>query len=73
MFKIVTLNLLLILGLLEFFSFIGVYTNFFTNPSIPTYGGIFSEIDWRTEKEIWGVWHKKNSKSKSVKSCINVQ
>ena len=73
MFKIVTLNLLLILGLLEFFSLIGVYTNFFTNPSIPTYGGIFSEIDWRTEKEIWGVWHKKNSKSKSVKSCFNVQ
>ena len=71
MFKLVTINLLLILGLLEFFSFIGVYTNLFSNASIPTYGG-GTEMDWRTEKEVWGVWHKKNSTSRSVKSCFNV-
>ncbi|MDA7437900.1 hypothetical protein N8773_00875 [Candidatus Pseudothioglobus singularis] len=28
--------------------------------------------EWRNEKELWGAWHKKNSRSRHVKECFNI-
>ncbi len=73
-FKLIFLNLFILFLLLEFSSFISVKLGLFSLPSEPTYGNTasFEDTDWRTEKEPWGVWHKKNFYSESKKSCFDV-
>ena len=63
-FKLIFLNLFILFLLLEFSSFISVKLGLFSLPSEPTYGNTasFEDTDWRTEKEPWGVWHKKKKK-----------
>lgn len=69
-----SLNILILVFLLELFSFAGIKFNFFSHPSIPSYGNSssFEDTDWRNEKELWGAWHKENFLSNSKKSCFDV-
>ena len=34
---------------------------------------IYQGLNWRTENQAWGAWHKKNSYSRHVKSCFDVE
>ena len=72
--KTFSLNILVLVFLLELFSFTGIKFNFFSHPSIPSYGksSSFADTEWRNERELWGAWHKKNFLSNSKKSCFDV-
>lgn len=72
--KILFFNTLILVFLLELFSFALLKLGLFAHPSEPTYGNTssFIDVDWRNEKNAWGAWHVENFDSKSKKSCFDV-
>tara|TARA_A100000164_G_scaffold346182_1_gene346627 strand:+ start:3338 stop:4474 length:1137 start_codon:yes stop_codon:yes gene_type:complete len=73
-FKIVFFNIIILVILLEIFSFTLLKLGLFTHSSEPTYGNTtsFIDIDWRNEKNVWGAWHIKDFYSESKKNCFDV-
>jgi hypothetical protein len=64
-----------VLVILEIFSFFIYKSNLLEishKPEIYMNKGFVSINKWWTEENIWGPWHKKNSKTRQIKSCYNV-
>ena len=60
--------------LFEFFSFFASkFGLLLFNDSPGAYSRIYLGYEWRTEKELWGAWHKVKSESdRHQKSCFDV-
>ena len=60
---------------LEFFSFILTKYNLLPFNQIPTYSLTYPKglgVSWRTEKDQWGAWHKKNYFDNHKYNCFDV-
>ena len=74
-FKETLFILLATLILIELFSLIASKNNlliFNQKPEYLKFKSKFKGVDWRTEEESWGSWHKKNFITKHEKTCFNV-
>ena len=61
--------------MLEVFSYLASKSNlllFNDPPKYLRYESEFKAYDWRTEKEKWGAWHKKNFSTRHQKECFDV-
>jgi hypothetical protein len=72
-------NLIILFFLLEIFSFLFSFFNllpindkplFYTNFSFKENRG--TGVEWLSEKESWGIWHKSNFKDSLIRSCFSV-
>tara|TARA_B100001121_G_C18698451_1_gene626135 strand:+ start:95 stop:1237 length:1143 start_codon:yes stop_codon:yes gene_type:complete len=45
---------------------------FNSKPGYLKFKSIYNALDWRTEEEAWGAWHKKNFLTRHEKKCFDV-
>jgi len=58
---------------LELFSYVGTQAGLFLFNDYPTaYRPRYSGVNWRTQKDPWGSWHRSNATDRHRSSCFDV-
>ena len=69
----VLLLILISLFSLELFSFVGTQASLLLFNDYPTaYRQHYSGVNWRTQKDPWGSWHRSNATDRHRSSCFDV-
>jgi hypothetical protein len=69
----ILLLILVSLFSLELFSFVGTRASLFLFNDYPTaYRPRYSGVNWRTQKDPWGSWHRSNATDRHRSSCFDV-